>query len=256
MANAEAILKGIEIAGKATESLTNTASGIAGLIWGTQDRQYQRYLNELSQNNWKQQFDFAKAQANQQQANFEANRIGNLTKEYTEAGLNPLLAAGMGQSTASVIGSGGSAHFTGTEAATRNMQSAMQQMAQIGKLSEIANIKKTQAETGLLEAQAETERQKLEPMINEIKSRTNLNEISAELSKANISKTQIETLMDKWKSKLLAQEYVNSDINIEKMQLECEELKKKIENLDVKNEAIRNGIIKGWFDSTIGKFLK
>lgn len=135
--------------------------------------EYQKQMDAQAQQNFNTQMEFQKGQAEfqnematknfeQQVKQFEANRIGNLTEEYKEAGLNPFLAAGMGQSTASVVGGGGMSNSVGSasrgnlpskEAHNLTPQTSpqfylenMRATAEANKLNAEAELAKTQAE--------------------------------------------------------------------------------------------------------------
>lgn len=178
----------------------NTGSWIGDLVFGAEDRKYNRELNEQAQRNYEQAFDYQKqqdalAQANFeaqmafQQNQFEANRIGNLTNEYKEAGLNPFLAAGMGASTASVVGGGASAGHQPGQPNTKPLShyQVQNQRDLMGGLSQIlmqanlneAEIKKLEAEADEANANAEAIRGEKKDLIE-----TEIKEINTKIDKA------------------------------------------------------------------------
>lgn len=178
----------------------NTGSWIGDLIFGAKDRKYNKELNEQAQKNYEDAFNYQKqqdalAQANFeaqmafQQNQFEANRIGNLTKEYKEAGLNPFLAAGMGASTAGVVGGGASAGHQPSLPNTKplshyQIQSKNDVMAGLSQILMQSNL--NEAEIEKLEAEADEAKANAEATRGEKKNliETEIKEINTKIDKA------------------------------------------------------------------------
>lgn len=140
----------------ATTGAFNLLSNIG---FGIYDRIHNREIEQANQANFNANLAFQKEQFQFQKDIQEMNRIGNLTKEYTEAGLNPLLAAGMGMSTAGTLSGAGTSGnhaiqpHSKVEANIDNLLKSFQLSMQkdlndatINKLNAEANLSNTQAE--------------------------------------------------------------------------------------------------------------
>ena len=268
------------IGGLVTGGLNFLQSGIQGMenyMLGIEDRKYQRELNNQAQKNFETQMTFAKAQADQQVRQFEANRIGNLTKEYADAGLNPLLAAGMGQSKAGSVSMGGLPQKTGTDRSTANLISANEQMMKYGSMTAMAQVNKLNAEAHLANTQAddieatrdnridnlisqtglnEAKAKEAIEMSNKLKSDTAVNNALEKLVKANETTAHYEAAGQALKNKLLALDAAYYDVDKQKIYAEIDKLIADVEHLKTQDESIRNKVIQGWFDRTIGKLIK
>lgn len=246
------------IAGTATDAF----NGLTGLGFGIYDRvtqaknqvyqaridarnfAEQKRLNEQAQANYERNFAFQEAQANQQQENFnkvfEANRIGNLMKEYKEAGINPAAAAGMGASTASagVVGGTsapnsrtGGAQVSGVGTHPINELHLNNTMAmlnyQMQKKLNDAQVGNIDADTKLKEAQAKNESE-YKPILTE-----------AQISEIN--KSIEKTIQDIAESKAREKhtDAITEQIKLENEVISLEAMKKHAES-DIWNTMLDN----------------
>lgn len=223
------------------DGAVKTGDAISNWIWGKSDREYQRQINEQAQKNYEEAMNYQKQIDQQAQANFEAqmafqqnqsdiqqqqfqaNRIGNLTKEYKEAGLNPFLAAGMGASTASVIGVGGSANFKGAPSgANTHLTSQIKagsggiggdeiaRILQQGELNE-ANINLINAEAELAKTQAEDIKETRTGRVEELEKK--IDKIAQDIaeSKAREKNTNVVTEKVELENQMLSNKLVESN---------------------------------------------
>lgn len=210
-------------------------------LFGIYDRWNQNRVNEQAQKNFETQMEFQRYLAGLQQNNFEkvfnANRIGHLTEEYSEAGLSPLLAAGMGASTAqaSPVGSASTAHFNShvndTSDITMNNTIKTMELAYQKKLND-AEINKIDSEAELNRANADAirgEKKDLtEAEIKQINQQINesIQKVAESIAKehnlnANTEKTNIET-------QLLSNELIESNFRADTFKLIEESHGKKL----------------------------
>lgn len=213
--------------------------------------QWAQYINEwrwkqqqdlIAQENYRENMQLAKDQFAFQQDQFQANRIGNLTKEYAEAGLNPYLAAGMGASTAGVVGGGGTANMASnpskpgidtsqTMMNQMKMENAMQMASlKMQKQMNDAQIGNINAQTELTKAQEESER--LRPAL--IEAQTN-----QMIKNAKLTEEQIESMNYQQVEQKIIAEFLAENPDLKKEQI-AEELKAQgIENKLKKAQTAR-----------------
>ena len=156
----------------------------ANIGFGIYDRDYSKQLNNTAQQNWIEQMNFARQQYNRQVEIQERNRIGHLAKEYSEVGLNPLLAAGLGSSTAGVVAGAGQAGLHGYQPQSiqasrlQNMQ-IMSQLSMQKALND-ATIEKLKSEANLNNTQSEDIKATQEYRIDKLQADYNLTQNQAE----------------------------------------------------------------------------
>lgn len=262
-------------AGMAMGLASDVMNFIPNMVLSYSDRAYQKQLDEQAQKNWEAQFKFQQEQATQQQANWEANRIGNLTKEYADAGLNPALAAGLGASTSNVVGSGGSANvkgMAGMKTPSMSIEGAqigfqMEQQKEMNeKQKEVMNaqIRQINADTRLAETQADDIEATRENRIDELIAKTNLSYKEAEkvvimtnaivhdieLTDEKIKNTQADTL-----AKEIANE-LNSKYGAKMTETEIKKMTEEIKNS--KNERANRTAtqVRQWIDGLLDKAIK
>lgn len=201
-------LGAMEISGLATDAVNgavNLGFGIYDRINQNKQQQqnqenwnaafaYQKQMDEQAQKNWQAQMDFQKQQ-------FDANRIGNLTKEYADAGLNPALAAGMGASTASTISAAGRGNTPNpnTSALVSHQQAQIklantQAMAQIRNQKDLtdAEVEKMKAEANLANTQASDIANSSDAKLENIKANTEAVKKSVDEAIERIAKMEAE----------------------------------------------------------------
>lgn len=263
----------------------NAGSWIGDLAYGARDREYAKWLNDEQLRRYDEMIAYQKeqdaiAQANFesqmafQQQQFEANRIGNLTKEYAEAGLNPYLAAGMGASTASVVGGGASAgHATGTPntkpishyqiQSKNDILGGLSQLMMQEQLNE-AEVKKLEADAKLANTQADDLTNTREARIAEIQARTNLSEKEAErvvvatnaicadinLTAEKIKNTQADTL-----AKEIANE-INKKFGAQLKETEIKKIEEEITKSKHDRRIETAEEVRKWFDGLLDKLVR
>lgn len=230
------------------------------------DFKYLQQMNEQAQKNFEAQMGFQQQQADLAQSNWEqqfnlqkqiqeSNRIGNLTKEYQEAGLNPFLAAGMGASTASAVGGGATTpgasapNFKSATSKTLNSQSGTIPQATMDNLIATiqlkmqkemndANILKLNADAELARTQADELTTTRQTRIDKIKSEIGLNEDLAEEAVVRANKLKAEESYTKQLEKLAKAETTGKEMynDIEKIKHDLLESFPEMERQRIMNE--------------------
>ena len=196
------------------------------------------------------------------------NRIGNLTKEYTEAGLNPLLAAGMGMSTAGTISGGGTSgnHAIQPHSKVEADIDSLLKSFQLSMQKDLndATINKLNAEANLSNAQAEDIETTRQSRIEKIISETMLTDRQA--TQVVIATDKIAKEVEKTNAEIgkINDERIGQQIeNIlqieygEKLQKnQVEKLKEEIKN-SKHGRAIKTwGEVRNWIDMILSNGLK
>lgn len=256
----------------ATTGAFNLLSNIG---FGIYDRIHNREIEQANQANFNANLNFQKEQFQFQKDIQEMNRIENLTKEYTEAGLNPLLAAGMGMSTAGTLSGAGTSgnHAIQPHSKVEADMDSLLRSFQLSMQKELndATINKLNAEANLSNTQAEDISATRDIRIDKLMSENNLtieqanhvmretNKITSEIMKneANINLLNAEALAKTVETDInnyFGREGAKQNVEIQKLE------KKKIEeeiNQMQKSGGLKTwGQLRQWLDGFIGRAIQ